>query len=25
MKNLNEFYGKYLPVKPAGTFMIKGE
>jgi len=25
MKNLNEFYEKYLPVKPAGTFMIKGE
>lgn len=25
MKNLNEFYEKYLPVKPSGTFMIKGD
>ncbi|GAB6169364.1 ABC transporter substrate-binding protein [Clostridium carnis] len=25
LKNLNEFYKKYLPVKPDGTFMIKEE
>ncbi|MFX0547764.1 ABC transporter substrate-binding protein [Hathewaya histolytica] len=25
LANLNEFYKKYLPVKPEGTFMIKGE
>ncbi|WP_454054806.1 ABC transporter substrate-binding protein [Clostridium sp. Marseille-Q7071] len=25
LANLNEFYAKYLPVKPEGTFMIKEE
>ncbi|HAG43024.1 MAG TPA: hypothetical protein DCL31_06170 [Clostridium sp.] len=25
LANLNDFYTKYLPVKPEGTFMIKEE